>query len=151
MQKEGQDSIYRVLKEYIPKGVLSNKNRAKTWEYGYNEKYDFICISKSGKVGDVVEISGLRIGLPLVPKKPFARSATKSEQYWERQELSKELFKIQSIFQWNEMPSLFKSKWVDYIETEFDRREEGVGRWPTFPEEVGRSNDGKARVDKEGE
>ena len=125
MQKEGHDSIYRVLKEYIPKGVLANKNRAKTWEYGYNDKYDFICISKNGKVGDVVEISGLRIGLPLAPKKAFSRSKTKSEQYWERQELSKELFKIQSIFQWNEMPSLFKSKWVDYIEKEFDRREEG--------------------------
>ena len=125
MQKDAQDSIYRVLKEYIPKGVLANKNRAKSWEYGYNEKYEFICISKNGKVGDVVEISGLRIGLPLIPKKPYSRSATKSEQYWEREELPKELFKIQSIFQWNEMPSVFKSKWVDYIESEFDRREEG--------------------------
>ena len=48
--------------------MLANKNRAKTWEYGYNEKYDFVCISKNGKVGDVVEISGLRIGLPAEPK-----------------------------------------------------------------------------------
>ena len=125
MQKDVQDSIYKVLKEYIPKGVLANKNRAKTWEYGYNEKYDFICISKTGKIGDIVEISGLRIGLPLEPKNFSSRSSTKSEQYWERKDLPKDLFKIQSIFQWNEMPSLFKSKWVDYIEAEFDRREEG--------------------------
>ena len=109
----------------MPKGVLANKNRAKTWKYGYNEKYDFICISKTGKIGDIVEISGLRIGLPLEPKNFSSRSSTKSEQYWERKDLPKDLFKIQSIFQWNEMPSLFKSKWVDYIEAEFDRREEG--------------------------
>ena len=125
LQKDVRNNIYRILSGYIPKGVLANKNRAKTWEYGYNEKYDFVCISKNGKVGDVVEISGLRIGLPAEPKKCFARSKSKAEQYWERQELPRELNRIQSIFQWNEMPSQFKTKWVDYIEAEFDKREEG--------------------------
>ena len=125
LQKDAQSNIYKIINGYIPKGVLANKNRAKTWEYGYNDKYDFVCISKNGKLGDVVEISGLRIGLPLEPNKIFARSKVKSEQYWERRELPKELFKIQSIFQWNDMPSVFKSKWVDYIEAEFDSREEG--------------------------
>ena len=124
-QKDAQSSIYKVLDGYIPKGVLANKNRAKTWEYGYNDKYDFVCISRNGTLGDVVEISGLRVGLPLAPKNCFARSKTKSEQYWERQELPKELSRIYSIFQWNEMPTAFKSKWVDYIESEFDSREEG--------------------------
>ena len=33
--------------------------------------------------------------------------------------------RINSIFQWNERPPLFKNKWVDYIEEEFDRRELG--------------------------
>ena len=46
-------------------------------------------------------------------------------QYWERHEYPKQLEKIQSIFQWNEMPSDFKSRWVDYIEGEFDKREYG--------------------------
>ena len=109
MQKDAQSSIYKVLDGYIPKGVLANKNRAKTWEYGYNDKYDFVCISKNGTLGDVVEISGLRIGLPIAPKNCFSRSKTKSEQYWERQELPKELSRIYSIFQWNEMPTQFKS------------------------------------------
>jgi hypothetical protein len=93
--------------------------------YGYNEEYDFVNISKTGQVGEVVEISGLRIGLPPAPKDCHKRHSAKSQQYWERQEFPKELQKINSIFQWNEMPSPFKDRWVDYIESEFDRREEG--------------------------
>ena len=126
MQKEGQNSLYKILKNYIPNTVLSNKNRARTWEYGYNEKYDFVCISQNGQLGDVVQISGLNIGLPPIPKKIHTRSKTNTEQYWERTELPRELNRIQSIFQWNEMPPNFKTKWVDYIEKEFDKREEGL-------------------------
>jgi hypothetical protein len=29
------------------------------------------------------------------------------------------------IFQWHEMSNEFKNQWVDYVETEFDRREQG--------------------------
>jgi hypothetical protein len=125
LQSEGQDRLYEVVKDYIPKGVLANKNRSKTWEYGYNEKYDFVSISKTGQIGDVVNISGLYIGLPLAPKEVESRSAKKEDQYWERKELPQPLNRIQSIFQWNEMTSDFKNKWIDYIESEFDKREDG--------------------------
>jgi hypothetical protein len=125
LQKEGQNNIYRVLEEYIPKSVLSNKNKAKTWKYGYNDTYDLIVISKDGTLGEVIEIQNLRIGLPLAPKKCFKRHASKEKQYWERKELPRELTKIQSIFQWNDMPKEFKSRWVDLIENEFDFREDG--------------------------
>ncbi len=117
--------MYKVLDKYIPNAVRLNKNRAKSWEYGYNEKYDFIVISKTGQVGEVIEISGLRVGLPKQPAKVSSRSKSKAEQYWERKEYPKELSKVYSIFQWNEMPTAFKSKWVDYIEAEFDKREDG--------------------------
>ena len=125
MQKEDQNKLYRVLKDYIPSRVLSNKNRASSWVYGYNEKYDFINISKTGKVGEVINISGLIIGLPLKPKECFSRSIKKDQQYWERKELPKSLSKIHSIFQWNDMHKEFKNTWVDYIEGEFDKREYG--------------------------
>ena len=125
LQNEGQGRLYQVINDYIPKGALSKKNRAKTWEYGYNEKYDFVNISKTGEVGEILNISGLYIGLPLAPKTCDSRSSKKEEQYWERQELPQPLAKIQSIFQWNEMSSEFKNRWVDYIESEFDRREDG--------------------------
>jgi len=125
LQSEGQGRLYQVVSDYIPKGALSKKNRAKTWEYGYNEKYDFVNISKTGQVGEIINISGLYIGLPLAPKNCESRSSKKEDQYWQRQELPQPLSRIQSIFQWNEMSSEFKNKWVDYIESEFDRREDG--------------------------
>ena len=127
MQNEGQNSIYRKLSGYIPSSVLSRKNKAKTWEYGYNNKYEFINISKTGQIGDIISISNLIIALPPTPKKCYARSVNKKEQYWQRKDLPRDLGKIQSIFQWNEMPSLFKQKWVGYIEEEFDNRE--LGYW----------------------
>ena len=66
------------------------------------------------------------MALPLAPKECYSRSDAPTKQYWEREELPKELLKIQSIFHWNEMPSEFKDRWVDYIEGEFNRREEGM-------------------------
>ncbi len=126
MQKEGQNnSLCRVLKDYIPAAVISNKNRVRSWLYGYNEQYDVVIISKTGQIGQIVEISGLKIALPLAPEKCLQRHPNSKEQFWERQEMPKELAKIQSIFQWNEKPKEFKDRWVDYIEQEFDYREQG--------------------------
>ena len=126
MQNEGQNnSLCRVLKDYIPPAVISNKNRVKSWLYGYNDQYDVIVISKTGQIGQIYEIEGLRIALPLTPEKCLQRHSANAEQYWERQELPRELAKIQSIFQWNEKPKEFKDRWVDYIEQEFDHREQG--------------------------
>jgi len=126
LQKEGQNKIlYRVLDKHIDKAVISNKNRVRSWLYGYNEQYDVVVISKTGQIGEIYEIEGLRIALPLAPEKCLQRHSNKTEQYWERQELPKELAKIQSIFQWNNKPKEFKDNWVDYIEKEFDYREQG--------------------------
>jgi hypothetical protein len=119
--------MYKVVQDYVPKSVLTNKNKNKSWEYGYNKKYDFVCISRSGELGDIINIQGFIIGLPKQPKNIHLRSKKKSEQYWERIDIPKPLSKIQSIFQWNEMPSEFKNNWVDYIENEFDNRE--LGYW----------------------
>ena len=105
---------------HIPKAVVSNKNRAKTWYYGYNEKYDMVVISKSGQIGDVININGLYIALPPAPK-----DLPEGKDRWVREELPKALSRIQSIFQWNDMHNTFKANWVDYIEAEFDRREDG--------------------------
>ncbi len=83
-QREGQESrIHEVLKNHVPKTVLSKKNKAKTWVYGYDEKYDMVVISKDGTVGDVYLIEGLRIALPSVPDKIFSRSKKQLELYWE--------------------------------------------------------------------
>ena len=79
-----------------------------------------VVISKSGQIGDVMNINGLYIALPPAPK-----DLPEGKDRWVREELPKALSRIQSIFQWNDMHNTFKANWVDYIEAEFDRREDG--------------------------
>ena len=124
MQNQDQNKLYRIVKNKIPKSVLSNKNKARTWRYGYNEKYDIIVISKDGTVGDIYNINNLLVALPSTPK---LTSKEKTEnQYWKPIVVPKEIKKLQSIFQWHQTPPQFKSKWVDFIEQEFDKREQGA-------------------------
>ncbi len=125
MRKEDQNKLYYVAKDYISQQTLTNKNRGRAWVYGYNEQYEVIVISKTGQIGEIINIAGLYIALPPTPSDCHKRSDTSSEQYWERQPVPKELEKIPSIFNWNEKPAEFKNKWVDYIEKEFDYREQG--------------------------
>jgi hypothetical protein len=126
LQKEGQNNnLYRLLEDCIPTAVITNKNRVRSWLYGYNDQYNVVVISKTGQIGQILDIAGLQIALPPMPDKCFQRNASKKEQYWQRHETPKELAKIQSIFQWNEKPKQFKDLWVDYIEQEFDYREQG--------------------------
>ena len=95
-----------------------------------------VVISKDGTIGDVYKISGLYIALPAEPKKVYSRSRNIREQHWEAAQYPPELARVKSIFQWYDMSSDFKDKWVDYVEGEFDRREQGFwflnGGIPTY-------------------
>ena len=125
MQNQDQNKLYTELKNIVPKNVLSIKNKSKSWAYGYNEKYNFVVISKTGQIENIINISGLNIALPKSPKDIFKRSKKKEDQYWQPKILPKQLTRIKSIFQWHDTPSSFKNEWVDYIENEFNLREEG--------------------------
>jgi hypothetical protein len=111
--------LYQVLKDVVRPEVLSKKNKDKSWEYGWDPKHDFVVISKDGTIGPVYEVNGLRIALPM-PKDIQNRDAK-----WQPQEYPKDLAKIKTIFDWNKYDNEFKTKWIDYIETEFDRRDNG--------------------------
>ena len=125
MQKEGLNRLYRIVNNTVPSAVLKRKNKSRTWTYGYNEKYDLIVISRNGTLGDIYEVSGIKIGLPTIPQKVSSRTLSKEEQYWERTLQPAPLKKLKTIFQWNEMPAAFKDQWVNYIEEEFVKRDEG--------------------------
>ena len=129
LQKEEAEavnlSIYKVI-DCIPQKDLDRLNRKKEWKYGYNPEFDVIVISKDGTVGEVYDIQNLKVALPLAPKVIKKRDKNTSEQYWEADEYPKELSKIKTIFQWNQMPSDFINKWTPYIDKEFDKREEGT-------------------------
>ena len=125
MQKKDLNNLYTRLSDFLPANTIHMKNKAKSWAYGYDEKHDLVVISKDGTIGDIYEINGLNIALPSVPKDVYKRDEKKDNQYWEPADYPRELSNIKSIFQWHTMSKEFKAKWVDYIEGEFDRRENG--------------------------
>jgi hypothetical protein len=115
-----ENSLYIVLNDYIPKNVVTTKNKKQSWNYGYNADYDVVVISKDGTIGDVYEINSIKVALPATPKK-----VENNDNRWKAQEYSAELHKIKTIFDWNRRDNSFKSKYVDYIEGEFNKRENG--------------------------
>ena len=79
-----------------------------------------VVISKTGEIGQVYEIEGLIIALPKV----FENIESVNNK-WIPSEYPKELQRIKTFFDWNRFDNEFKSKYVDYIEEEFDRRDKG--------------------------
>ncbi len=115
-----EQSLYKVVEDYVKPHTLAKMNKAKKWKYGYNEDYDLVVISKTGEIGEIYEIQNLKIALPK------AKNVHKfSSNKWEHTEYPKELKKIKSVFDWEEYPVDFKEKWYDYIDNEFNKREQG--------------------------
>ena len=115
-----EQTLYKVLDDHIKPHTVAKINKAKKWEYGYNEDYDIIVISKTGEIGEIYEIQNLKIALPK------AKHVVKfKSNKWQYTEYPKELKKIKSVFDWEEYPVDFKEKWYDYIDSEFNKREQG--------------------------
>ena len=115
-----ENKLYSIVTDYVNKTALNTKNNKKSWDYGYNKEYDLIVISKDGTIGEIYEINGLKVALPSTPKVVENRG-----NRWQPIDYPAELQKIKSIFDWNRSDNAFKLKYVDMIETEFERREQG--------------------------
>ena len=126
-----EQSLVKVI-ETIKKTTITRLNRTKKWKYGYNKEHDIVVISKTGKIGDILEIQGLRIALPMLPVHVHKNEVNK----WQRIEYPKELSKLKNIFDWRSYPEEQKEQWYDYIDKEFKRREEGFwfmnNKTPTY-------------------
>ena len=101
-----EQSLYKILPDYIKPKVINKKNRYNKWEYGYNKEFDMIVISKTGKIGDIYEIQNIKIALPKEDN-----VMTFEGNRWKHTEYPKELSKIKSVFDWDEHPLQFKEKW----------------------------------------
>ena len=106
--------------EPIKHTTISRMNKGKKWKYGYNKEHDIIVISKTGQIGEIYEIQGLRIALPK-PINVFKHEKNK----WVKIDQPKDLAKLKNIFDWRSYPEEAKDQWFDYIDEEFKRREEG--------------------------
>ena len=115
-----EQTLVKII-EPVKRTTLTRMNRGKKWKYGYNKEHDIIVISKSGTIGEVIEMQGLRIALPKVPANVYVHAKRK----WQRIEYPKELSKLKNIFDWRSYPEKSKDQWFDYIDEEFKRRDEG--------------------------
>jgi hypothetical protein len=115
-----EQKLYSVVQP-VSATTISRLNKAKRWKYGYDKDHDIIVISKSGQIGDILEIQGLSIALPKTPKDIYKHPKNK----WVKEEYPKDLQRIKNIFDWRSYPESSKEKWYDYIDEEFRRREEG--------------------------
>jgi hypothetical protein len=107
--------------EPVKINTIKRLNKSKKWEYGYNKEHDIVVISKTGKIGKILEIQNLRIALPKEPVQVFSNELKK----WQQFEYPKELARLKNIFDWRTYPEEKKAQWYDYIDEEFKRREEG--------------------------
>ena len=115
-----EQTLYKII-DPIKKTTISRLNKGKKWKYGYDKEHDIVVVSKTGKIGEIYEIQGLRIGLPLEPM----QMQLCKENKWVKQEYPKELNSIKNIFDWRSYPEESKEQWFDYIDEEFKRRDEG--------------------------
>ncbi len=115
-----EQTLYKIV-EPVKRTTISRLNKKRLWKYGYNKEHDIVVISKTGRIGQILEIQNLRIGLPAEPQKLHVFNKNK----WQRIEYPKELGKLKSIFDWRNYPEQAKDQWYDYIDEEFKRRDEG--------------------------
>jgi hypothetical protein len=115
-----KQSLYKII-EPVKINTLKRLNKSKKWKYGYNKENDVVVISKTGQIGEIYDIQGLKIALPKTPKEVYKNKKNK----WQRIEEPKPLQKLKNIFDWREYPEEQKDQWYDYIDEEFKRREEG--------------------------
>ena len=85
-----EQTLYKVLPDHIKSKTIKIQNRYNKWEYGYNKEHDVVVISKTGKIGEIYEIQGLKIALPYIDK-AYSRSENKLDQYWESHKIPSEL------------------------------------------------------------
>ena len=116
-----KQTLVKTVTDHIKPSIIKKNNRHKKWKYGYDVEHDIVIISKDGTLGEVIEIQNLIIGLPQTPEQVHENK----DKMWKRLEYPKELEKIKSVFDWNKYPENFKNQYYDYINEEFDRRENG--------------------------
>ena len=94
-----EQSLVNII-EPIKKTPISRLNKGKKWKYGYDKEHDIIVISKTGQIGEILEIENLRVALPKVPVQVHVFE----EDKWVKTDQPKELERLKSIFDWRVYP-----------------------------------------------
>ena len=115
-----EQTLYKIV-DPIRSNTIKRLNKSKKWKYGYDKEHDVVVISKTGQIGEIYEIEGLKIALPKAPSNVYEHETKK----WVAFENPKALSKLKNIFDWRDYPEDQKDQWYGYIDEEFQRREDG--------------------------
>ena len=74
-----EQTLYQII-EPVKKTTISRLNKGKKWKYGYNKEHDLVVVSRTGQIGEIYEIQGLKIALPKKPKDIFKHKENNSYQ-----------------------------------------------------------------------
>lgn len=93
------------------------KNKKKSWEYGYDAEIDTVIISKNGTLGEVYEMCGIKIGLPQQPYRKSLKNGNYKarHQKWQREDSPIGLNETN----WN------SSEYIDWVKTQVKYRSQG--------------------------
>ncbi len=121
-----RDELFIIHTDHLKTNEVKKNNRYKKYEYGYNKDLDCVIIGKDGTLGEIYEVQGLRIGLPKSPDEVSGSNLSEFDQVFVRTPKPESLKRIKTIVDFRLNPDEeLKETYAGYIETEWNRREEG--------------------------
>ena len=118
-------TLFLVHRDHLKDKRLKRHNRYKNLKDGYNSDFDCVIISGNGTLGEIYEVQGLRIGLPMLPEKVSGAELPVSEQMFVRRPKPASLKKINTMADFRVLPEEIKEQYYDYIQEEWDYRTNG--------------------------
>ena len=127
--KSYRRTLHSIIENHIPKDILDERNKSKSWDYGYNKEFDMVVISKNGTIGNVIDINDLVIALPKQPEKIRNERLMPKDQKWHRYKVPDELMNFDKYYSDSEDLDMelmnVYNRHESFIKQDFDRLENG--------------------------
>lgn len=119
MEKSYRKRFALKVRDHIPKDVIEDGNKNKSWAYGYNKEYNIVVISKDGTIGDIFLINDLYIAIPKKPEDKLIRGhdLLPIHQKWRRYAVPKDLSDFDAIYGETKLSYSEEQSIIDDLET----------------------------------
>ena len=75
-----EQTLYKII-EPVRQNTILRLNKSKKWKYGYDKETDIVVISKTGQIGEIYDIQGLKVALPKTPKEVYSNDKKKWQRF----------------------------------------------------------------------
>ncbi len=120
-------TLFTIDTSHLTDKKVKHGNRWNKFTAGYNPDFDCVIISSDGTLGEIYEIQGLRVGLPLSPKvnEIAGSKLLREDQVFMRRPKPTSLNKIKTMADFRVQSESIKKQYYDYIDKEWDYRTNG--------------------------